>query len=122
MEDEIKKSKPSKDDKLWGMLAHLSALIFSFLGPLVIYLLKKDDSKFIKECALESLNFQITVIVFLVVYGVLSTILSFIFIGVVMMMLIPFIGLFLIVLMIFATVKTYGGELYRYPFNIKFIK
>src|SRR5438445_1359399 len=56
---------PTPDERSWGMLAHLSGLLafllggMSFLGPLIVWLIKKDQSPFVADQAKEALNFQI---------------------------------------------------------------
>lgn len=40
------------DDKLWGLLAHLSGLVCCLVGPLIVWAVKKDQSKFVAYCAL----------------------------------------------------------------------
>ena len=51
---------PSSDEKTMALLSHILTLVSAFIAPLVIYLVKKDDSSFVAEHAKESLNFQIT--------------------------------------------------------------
>ncbi|HPH89781.1 MAG TPA: DUF4870 domain-containing protein, partial [Ferruginibacter sp.] len=80
-----------------------------------IYLIKKDESAFVREHAKESLNFQITLIIFYII----SFILIFVFIGILMMVAL---GLVALILIIVATIKASEGKLYRYPFNIRLIK
>src|SRR6516162_5675235 len=62
----------TQDDKLWGMLAHMSALVAgwfgcSFLGPLIVWLIKKDQSKFVETHAKEALNFHLNILVYILV-------------------------------------------------------
>ncbi|AVP96422.1 DUF4870 domain-containing protein [Ahniella affigens] len=105
----------SNDDKLWGMLAHLSALLFGFLGPLVVWLVKKNESAFVDDQGKEALNFQITVFIAMLACGVLSIVIIGLF-------LMPIVGLGALVLTIMAGIKANGGETYRYPFAIRLIK
>ncbi|WP_315818231.1 DUF4870 domain-containing protein [Paraflavitalea speifideaquila] len=87
----------------------------AFIAPLVIYLVKKDESKFVAEHAKESLNFQIS----LFIYGIICAILIFVIIGI---FLIWALGIFATVLIIVATIRASEGKLYRYPFCIRLIK
>jgi uncharacterized Tic20 family protein len=58
---------PTSDERLWATLAHLSILVISIVGPLIIWLIKKEESRFVEDQAKEALNFQISfVIVFLI--------------------------------------------------------
>ena len=106
---------PSSDDKLWGMLAHLSALLLGFVGPLVIWLVKKNESQFVDDQGKEALNFQITVFIAMMICAVLSVIL----IG---LLLMPIVGIAALVFSIIGGIKANGGEAYRYPFAIRLIK
>jgi uncharacterized protein len=106
---------PTSDEKTLGMLAHILAIVASFIAPLVIYILKKDDSSFVSAHAKESLNFQLTVIL---AYFI-SSILMFILIGIPMLILI---GLGNLILIIIATIRVSEGKLYKYPFCIRFIR
>jgi uncharacterized Tic20 family protein len=61
---------PTADDKQWGMFAHLSALLgllvggFTFIGPLIVWLAKKDQSKYVDYHGKESLNFQLNILIY----------------------------------------------------------
>src|SRR6185312_9833899 len=59
---------PTQDERTWGLIAHLSSLIawlvaLPFVGPLVVWVIKKDQSPFVADQAKESLNFQIAVLI-----------------------------------------------------------
>lgn len=86
-----------------------------FIAPLVIYLVKKDESSYVTAHAKESLNFQLTM---LIAY-IISFILMFVLIGVLLMVLI---GLANLVLIIIATIRASENKIYKYPFSIKFVK
>lgn len=110
-----------KDAKKWGMLCHLSALLglvlVSFghiLGPLLVWLLKRDDHHFIDEQGKESLNFQISMTIYFVVAGLLM----FVLIG---FFLILILAVANVILVIIASVEAYKGRGYRYPLTIRFI-
>lgn len=106
----------------WGMLCHLTALSLflgipfgNLIGPLIVWLLKKDEMPFVEDQGKESLNFQITV----TILGAIATLLCFILIGIPILFAI---GVIDIILVIVATVRSYKGEAYRYPFSFKFLK
>ena len=114
-----------QEERTWGMLAHLLALagyIVPFghiVGPLVIWLIQKDKSAFVDQNGKESLNFQISMTIYLAVAIPLGILLVVICIG----PLIPIaLAVFDIVVVIMAAVKANGGESYRYPLCIRFIK
>jgi uncharacterized Tic20 family protein len=103
------------------MLSHLLALVGYFaipfgniIAPLIIYLAKKDESRFVADQARESLNFQISVLI----YGVVSGVLMLVLIG---LLLLPIVMLMGIVLTIIAAVKAANGESYRYPLTIRLV-
>jgi uncharacterized Tic20 family protein len=106
---------PSQDEKNIALLSHVLTLVAGFIAPLVIYLVKKDESEFVKIHAMESLNFQISIFIFFIA----CIPFVFIFIGFFMMIAIGFAYL---VLIIVATIKASEGKIYRYPFTIRLIK
>jgi uncharacterized Tic20 family protein len=103
------------------MLAHLSALLGlavpfgSVLAPLVVWLVKREQSAFVADQGKESLNFNITV----AIGGVICIVLAFVFIGILLG-----IALFVywLVMTIIAGIKTNEGVQYRYPFAIRLVK
>ena len=112
----------TKKDKTWGVLCHLLTFtglmgipFGNILAPLVIWLIKKNESTFIDYNGKEALNFQISITIYAIVTGALC----FIFIG---FLLIPVILIADIVLTIMATVKASNGELYKYPLTLRLIK
>ena len=107
----------TKDDKQLAMLGHILAIIGGFVVPLIIYLLKKDESEFIEDQAKEALNFQITVAIAALV-GIVFTIATCGYGGIVFA---P-IGILNMVFCIIAGIKANEGEKYRYPINIRIIK
>ena len=112
----------SKDEQQWAMIAHLSALagfVIPFgnvIGPLVVWLIKKDTMPLVDQHGKEALNFQITVMIAVFVCILLMLILIGIF-------LIFVVGLGALVLTIIAAVKVANGELdYKYPLTLRLIK
>ncbi|WP_248961017.1 DUF4870 domain-containing protein [Sphaerisporangium perillae] len=106
--------RPGSDDTTLAMLAHLLGLLTSFLGPLVLYLVKKDESPYVRDQAAEALNFQITLFIAYAVCAILALIL----IGF-LLMFVVWIGS--LILMIMASVAANRGENYHYPMNIRFV-
>jgi uncharacterized Tic20 family protein len=58
---------PTSDEKTLALLAHILTFVAPILAPLIIYLVKKDDSQFVAYHAKESLNFQITLFVIVII-------------------------------------------------------
>src|SRR5436309_13950576 len=111
----------SSDVRTWCVLCHASALLGLFfhflghsLGPLIVWLLKRGDSPEIDAYGKESLNFQISMLI----YDAVAAILCIVLIGIPIL-----IGLWILntVLVIIASVKAGQGQFYRYPFTIRFI-
>lgn len=110
-----------KDARTWAMFCHLGALagyIIPFgniIAPLVIWLIKKDESPLVDDQGKESLNFQISI----TIYALVALVLTLIIIG---FFLLLAVGIFALVMVIVAAVKVNSGEKYRYPLCIRFIK
>jgi uncharacterized Tic20 family protein len=115
----------ASDTTTWAMAAHLTALAallvgLPCIGPLVIYLVKKDNP-FVRRHAAEALNFNLSVMLYTVVLALVTFILLFVLVGV---LLIPLFAVLLvgwIVLVIVAAVAASRGEEYRYPLTIHFV-
>ena len=110
---------PTSEEKNWALAAHVGTLVaawfaMGFLAPLIIMLVKGNDSAFVRRHAVESLNFQISLLIYLVI----SFILVFVLIGFVLM---AAVGLFALVVIILATVKAANGEDYRYPLCLRLV-
>ena len=84
------------------------------LGPLVVWLIKKDEFSFVEKQGKEAINFQITMIIAAVVSGILTVV-------VVGFFLLIAVGVMMIAFPIIAAAKSSKGEPYRYPFTIRFI-
>ncbi|WP_411832572.1 DUF4870 domain-containing protein [Pseudoxanthomonas mexicana] len=119
---------PGAEERQWAMFAHLSALVGliipfgNLLGPLVVWLVKRDTMPFVADQGKEALNFQITVTVVCVVLGIAAFILSFVLIGFLLFPVIALVGLAALVLAIIAGIKANEGTAYRYPFSVRLIK
>jgi uncharacterized protein len=117
MPEEYPLSTPTSDERVLGVLSHILAIVpgIGIFGPLVIWLIKKDESSFVEVNAKESLNFQLTMLICFIV----SWLLVFIVVG---FFLLAALGITNVVLVIVATVKTSENKIYRYPFNFRLIK
>jgi len=122
----------SAEERQWGMFAHLSTLAAGlltsplggwgwFLGPLIIWLMKKETMPFVADQAKEALNFSLVITgIFLVLMllGVVTLGIGFL----VSLPIMVIVGIAALVLTIMAAMKANDGVRYRYPFNIRFIK
>lgn len=111
----------SSDERMWAMLCHLSAFAGSvipfgnIIGPLVVWLLKKDEFPLVDDQGRESLNFQISILLYTFVSAVL-------FLAVVGIVLLPAVLIFALIMTVIATIKANSGIAYRYPLTIRFIR
>jgi len=103
---------PTSDEKTLALLSHVLTFVFPLLAPLIIYLIKKDESSFVAYHAKESLNFQITLFIICVL----------LFITIVGILLLWIVGIIGCILVIVATIRASEGKLYKYPFCIRLIK
>jgi uncharacterized protein len=115
-------STSSRDVRTWNVLCHATALAGFFvpwaghiLGPLIVWLAKRSDSTEIDENGKESLNFQISMLIYNVIAGVLCLVL----IGFILLAILHILNL---VLVIIASIQTSEGKFYRYPITIRLIK
>ena len=111
---------PSAEERQWAMFAHLSALVGviiplgSIIGPLVVWLIKKDTMPFVNDQGKEALNFNITV----GIAAIVGWILCFILIG---FLVLAVLAIAWLVFVIIATIKANEGTTYRYPFTLRLI-
>lgn len=108
---------PTKDDMNMAMLAHLLGIFTGFLGPLIIWLVKKEDSAFIEEAGREALNFQITLLIVYVVLGIFGIFTC----GLGSLLIFP-VWIVALVFMILATLAATKGEAYQYPACLRLVK
>ena len=107
-------------ERLWGMLAHLLSfvaayLFLGFVAPLIIMLVFGPRSAFVRANAVESLNFNLTWLL----YGVIAVILALLLIGFLILIVL---GIAYLVLVIIASFRANNGEVYRYPLTIRFVR
>jgi uncharacterized Tic20 family protein len=111
----------SSDDRMWAMFCHLSSILtlyltgMGFLGPLIIWLIKKDQSAFVNYHGKEALNFQLTILIIELIGIATACIVVgiFILIGV---------AIYALIMAIIAGLNANSGQHYRYPATIRFIK
>ena len=122
----------SAEERQWAMFAHLSALAGGlltsavggwgfFLGPLVIWLMKKETMPFVADQAREALNFNITVSAIMLAMMVLG----FVTLGIGFLLAAPvmfIVGVAALVFIVIAAIKANEGIAYRYPFSVRLVK
>ena len=102
---------PNTDSKNLAAITHIGAIFFAFLAPLLMYIVKSEDT-FIKETAKEGLNFAITVLLVYIVLGVTI-------IGISLM---PVLWLITVILYVIAAKTATEGQVYRFPFTWRLIQ
>jgi uncharacterized Tic20 family protein len=111
----------SKEERNWATIAHLSALsgfvipLGTVLGPLAVWLLKKEGYPFVDDQGKEALNFQISFLI----YTIIASVLMLVLIG---FALLPIVLIVEFILTIVAAIKANEGKHYRYPLTIRFVK
>lgn len=105
----------SQDSKNMAMLCHLLGLFTSFVGPLILWLIKKEEDKYVDVQGKEALNFQITIILASLAAGVLSLLCIGFLVAIA-------VGIGDIVFSILACVAASKGQDYRYPISLRLIK
>lgn len=114
-------TSPTKDERTWALIAHLSAIVGfvipfgNIIGPLLIWILKKDEFPFVNDQGKEALNFQISV----TIYVMIAAIFVILLIGIPILIVL---GIFVLVVIVLAAINSYDGKYYRYPLTIRFIK
>ncbi len=117
------------DERMWATAAHWSALVaafvaLAFLGPLVVLFTKGNSSGYVRRHAVESLNFQLSMLI----YGVAGTIVGIVLVvatlGIGLLVFLPLMiafSIFWLVMTIMGAMKAGNGEDYRYPLTIRMV-
>ncbi len=118
----------SKDARMWAMICHLAGLVWfawfawlivpvvgNIVAPLIIWQIKKEEFPFVDEQGKEAVNFQISILI----YGIVAGLLCFACVGFVLLLAV---AVFDLIFLLIAAVKANNGEHYRYPLTIRFVK
>lgn len=105
---------PTSQERTWALLSHLSFFVLGIVGPLLIVLTKGQHSAFVREQAVEALNFQLTAALALFVAFVLVLLV----IGTVALVAVAAVG---VVLSLMAAAASVRGQHYRYPISLRFV-
>lgn len=126
----------SLDERQWAMFAHLSALLGgvltsvfggwgTFIGPLVIWLVRKDAMPFVDDQGKEALNFNITVAIVALLLSGFFWFFTVVTLGLGLIIVIPLVAAFVLawlVLVVIASVRANAGEAYRYPLTLRLVR
>jgi uncharacterized Tic20 family protein len=111
---------PPDQERLWAMLAHLLSfvaayLFLGFVAPLVVLLVFGPRSAYVRAHAVESLNFNLTWLL----YAIVAVVLAFLLIGIPILIAL---GIAYVVLIVIASIRANNGEFLRYPLTIRFVR
>jgi len=109
-------TSPSQDERNLALLMHVLAFFTNFIGPLVIWLVKKDESEFLDQHGKDALNFQISILI----YSLPVLVVTVITCGVGAILVLPLFLLLLIGCCI-AAMQGYNGEPCKYPLAIRLL-
>ncbi len=103
------------DEKMWAILVHVGGILFSWVAPLVIYLVLKDRGPFVRAHSTTALNFQLTLLIAYIV-GAITT-----------LFLVGFLIIFAAAILalvfgIMAAIAANNGQYYKYPLTIEFVR
>ncbi len=111
----------SEEDKSLAMLCHLLGIFTGFIGPLILWLVKKDSSAFVGHHGREALNFQITLMLVMLGLGSVTVVLMFVVVGILLVPVLFIVPILALVAEIIAAVAAQKGEWHRYPCCIRLI-
>ncbi len=106
------------DDQTWGMLSYVLSFVAAILAPLIIYLVKMNESRYVRYHAAQALNMGITALIYSIVGIIVGVVVAIASHGLALLVLIPLFiayGVAHVVFLILAAVGAYRGTLYRIP-------
>lgn len=112
--DQTQQNEPTVNEKQYAMLIHLLQIV-GILIPLILWLVKRDSSKFIDDNGKIVINWFLSCLI----YAIAGAILSLVFIGTFILMAL---GICHLIFLILGSIKANNGELWPYPLSIKFLK
>ena len=110
---------------MWCHMSALAGFVVPFgnlIGPLIVWQMKRNEFPTIDEHGKESLNFQLSVLIYLLAGGVAAFVLSFLCIGFLLVPVLLVIGVAGLVFAVIGGIKANEGVLYRYPLTLRLIK
>lgn len=111
----------NNEERTMSMLCHLSALAMfiipfgSVLGPLIVWLIKKDQYVEVDRQGKDALNFHLSMLI----YSIIGGILIFLLVGIFVLIILAILRLLFIII---ASIKSNSGERFEYPLSMKFIR
>ncbi len=111
----------SEEDKSLAMLCHLLGIFTGFIGPLILWLVKRESSTFVGHHGREALNFQITLMLVMLGLGSVTVVLMFVVVGIFLVPVMFTVPILALVAEIIAAVAAQKGEWHRYPCCIRLV-
>ena len=111
------------DDHTWALLSYVLALVASIIAPLVIYLVKMNESRFVRFHAAQALNMGITAVIesiAIVIVGIFLAVVTHGFGILLMFLAFLALGIAHLVYLILGAVRANQGQLFRVPTIICF--
>ena len=111
------------DDHTWALLSYVLAFVASVIAPLVIYLVKMNESRYVRFHAAQALNMGITAFIESIGIFIVGILLAVITHGFgILLMLLAFVALGIahLVYLILGAVRSNQGQLFRVPTIICF--
>lgn len=117
---------PTQEEKTWALIAHLSPIVgvmvgLPFLGPLIVWLIKKEESEFVKMNALHSLAFNLIFFGAMIVLVILTILLMCIGIGVLLIPVLMILSLAALGYWVVGAINASNGYIYSYPVSGGFV-
>jgi uncharacterized Tic20 family protein len=112
---------PDDEERTLAMLCHLLPIVAGFIAPLIIWLIKKDQSRFLDHHGREAVNFQINVLIITFTLAIVAMVLTFILIGFLLFPVIFAVAIAALVLEVLAGIAASRGEWHRYPCTVRII-
>jgi uncharacterized Tic20 family protein len=111
----------TEDERTLAMLCHLLGIFTGFLGPLILWLVKRDSSPFIGHHGRESLNFQLTLMLAMLCLGSATFVLMLVLVGILLIPVLFIVPILALIAEILAAIAAQRGEWHRYPCCIRFV-
>ncbi|MGB0993238.1 MAG: DUF4870 domain-containing protein [Akkermansiaceae bacterium] len=115
---------PTPEERSSAMLVHLLGILTGAIGVLIMWLVKKDQSRFVDFHGREALNFMLSLLVYSICLTALALVVGLLTFMMGLFLMVPFyllLGIGSLVLEILACTAANRGEWHRYPLCIRFI-
>ncbi|QNN54784.1 DUF4870 domain-containing protein [Nocardioides mesophilus] len=113
------------EERNWALAAHVGSFVaawfaFGFIAPLIVLLVKGKDSAYVRRHSVESLNFQLSVLI----YAAAATLLTLVTLGIAAIVVVPVAivaAIGYVVVVVLASIRAANGEDYRYPLTLRLV-